>query len=344
MKAPQVTIKDIARQLGISPSTVSRALKDHPDINPETKRQVHELAGQLHYRPNAIALSLRSRNTFTIGVIIPEIVHHFFSTVISGIETVAYNEGYNVILSQSNESFEQEVKGTSALFQSRVDGLLVSVAKETERFEHFAEVIEDGVPIVFFDRIAPGLDADRVIVDDFQGAYNIVEHLIQSGCKRIAHLAAPQNLLIGRNRQFGYIEALRKYHLPVEENLIIKCDNRDEALEATKTLLGLPNPPDGIFAVNDLTASGAITVIRRAGLKIPEDIAIAGFGDGLIAQVLDPQLTTIEQHGYEIGEIAAKLLFQRIKNPEVNKEPVTKLIRTHLVVRESSQHIPLKKL
>jgi len=339
MKAPQITIKDIARELGISPSTVSRALKNHPDINLDTKLHVHELAEKLHYRPNTIALSLRNRSTLTIGVIVPELVHHFFSTVMSGVEKVAHQEGYNVIICQSKESAEQELKSTQALFQSRVDGLLISVAKETENFDYFSEVIDNGVPIVFFDRIAPGLDADRVIVDDFQGAYNVVEHLIKGGCKRIAHLAAPQNLLIGRNRQFGYVDALRKHHLPVEEGLMIQCDNRESAITETINLLSQPNPPDGIFAVNDLTASGVITAVRKMGLRIPEDVAIAGFSDGLIAQVTDPQLTTIEQHGYEIGEMAAQLLFQRIKNPDAIKESVTKLIRTHLVVRGSTKPI-----
>jgi LacI family transcriptional regulator len=337
MKNPQVTIKDIARQLGISPSTVSRALKDHPDINPETKKAIHELAEKLHYRPNAVALSLRSRSSKTIGIIIPEIVHHFFSQVISGIEVVAHNNGYSVIICQSNERFEREKQNVNTLFENRIDGLLVSITKETLSYDHFTELIDNGIPLVFFDRIAPGLEADRVIVDDFQGAYNAVEHMIQYGCKRIAHLAAPQNLLIGRNRQFGYMEALKKYHLPVKEELIIQCDNRESTFESTQKLLSLPEPPDGIFAVNDLTASGVISAVHRLGMKVPQDVAVTGFSDSMIAQVTEPTITTIEQHGYEMGLTAAELLFDRIFNPDSGKEPITKLIRTNLVIRNSSQ-------
>ena len=211
MKTHQVTIKDIARELGISPSTVSRALKDHPDISPSTKSQVRELVEKLKYKPNAVALSLRSRKSHTIAIIVPQIVHHFFASVISGIEEVAQEAGYNVMIFQSNESYEREVAITQSLVSNQADGLLVSISKTSRKFGHLKELMNGGMPLVFFDRACEELEADRVIVDDFNGAFNAVEHLIRTGCRRIAHFSAPQHLQIGYQRKRGYISALEKH-------------------------------------------------------------------------------------------------------------------------------------
>ena len=263
MRSGQVTIKDIAKELGISASTVSRALKDHPDISSKTKKAVNELAKKWHYKPNAVALSLRHSKTNIIGVIIPEIVHHFFSSVISGIEKIAHEAGYNVMMFQSNESFEREAANVQALLSSRVDGVLVSMSKETKDYGHFKELRDNGIPIVFFDRICNELSSDNVIVDDFAGAFAAVEHLINTGCKRIAHLSAPQHMLLGQNRQKGYRQALLKHKVPIDDDLIVKCDSYDEALEKTPELLNLPKPPDAIFAVNELTAAGALLMVKR---------------------------------------------------------------------------------
>lgn len=337
MRSGQVTIKDIAKELGISASTVSRALKDHPDISVKTKEAVNTLAKEWNYKPNAVALSLRSSKSHVIGVIIPEIVHHFFSSVISGIEKIAHDAGYNVMIFQSNESFIRETNNVQALLSSRVDGVLVSMSKETKKFDHFRELRSNGIPIVFFDRICNELSSDNVIVDDFAGAFSAVQHLIDTGCKRIAHLSAPQHMLLGQNRQKGYRQALLKNKLPVDDDLVIKCDSFDEAKELVPGLLSLSERPDAIFAVNELTAAGALTVVKKAGLRVPQDISIIGFTDGLVSRVTDPALTTLEQHGQEVGLKATELLLERIKDGGMDYEPVTRVVKTSLVVRDSTK-------
>jgi LacI family transcriptional regulator, galactose operon repressor len=222
MKA-HVTIKDLAKELDISPSTVSRALKDHPDISPETKRLVKQLAEQMNYKPNLIAQGLRKSKTNTIGVIVPELIHFFFSTVISGIENVAYARGYNVILCQSDENYDREVTDTRALWNSRVDGMLVSLSRQTIKFDHFQELLDEELPMVFFDRITDELKTSQVIVDDYLGAYKAVELLINKGCKKIVHLAGPENLEISKNRLKGYSDALESHDLVVDQQYIYPC-------------------------------------------------------------------------------------------------------------------------
>lgn len=339
MKGHQVTIKDIARELGISPSTVSRALKDHPDISPETKKQVRELVEKLNYRPNPIALSLRGQKTRIMGVIVPEMVHHFFSSVISGIEEEAIEAGYNVMIFQSNELYEREVLNTQSLISSRVDGVLVSISKTTLKFPHIREILENDIPVVFFDRAPEEIQTDKVVVDDFTGAMDAVEYLIRTGCKRIAHLAAPQHLQIGYQRKRGYISALEKNGMEVDDNLIIKCDTHDEALEVTPKLMSLPDPPDAIFAVNDLTATGVLKVLRKMGKRVPDDVSVVGFTDGLVATVTDPPLSSVSQHGFEMGRKSAKILLRRIENGIDLKHPITEVIKTDLILRESTRKI-----
>lgn len=339
MRSGQVTIKDIAKELGISASTVSRALKDHPDISSKTKLAVNELAKKWHYKPNAVALSLRHSKTNIIGVIIPEIVHHFFSSVISGVEEIAHKAGYNVMMFQSNESYVREMANVQALLSSRVDGVLVSMSKETTDYSHFRELRDNGIPIVFFDRVCNDVASDNVIVDDFAGAFAAVEHLINIGCKRIAHLSAPQHMLLAQNRQKGYRQAMLKYKVPIDESLVVKCDSFDEAVIMTPDLLSLPEPPDAIFAVNEMTAAGALSVIKKFGLRVPEDIAIVGFTDGIVSRVSDPSLTTLEQHGYEVGLRAAEILVGRISDGDMDYEPITKVVKTNLIVRGSTKAI-----
>lgn len=336
MKSSQVTIKDIARALGISPSTVSRALKDHPDISPKTKKAVKELAESLHYEPNAIALSLRSRLTKTIGVIIPQIVHFFFSSVISGIEEIAYKNGYTTIICQSNEEYEKEVHVAQALLSKRVDGVLASVSKTTNKFEHFYEMKNSNTPLVFFDRVCNIPNTDRVIVDDYTGAYKAVKHLIDAGCKRIAHLATSQELLIGRNRRNGYLQALKDNGIEVDEEIILRCDTDQHAKKCIPYLLSLEKKIDGIFAVNDLTAITAMSIIKRSGYNIPEDIAISGFSNSNYSAMTEPPLTSIEQKGFEMGQKAATMLIERIQS-DVDIETRVEQIKTELIVRGSTQ-------
>ncbi len=337
MRSNQITIKDIARILGISPSTVSRALKDHPDINSDTKKAVNELARKLKYQPNAVALSLKNSRSNTIGIIIPEIVHYFFSSVISGIEDIASQRGYTVIICQSNESFDREVANANALLSHRVDGILISVSKQTNTFTHFQNLQEGGIPLVFFDRIAPEINADQVIIDDIEASYHATRHLIENGCKRIAHFAGPQSLLIGRNRLQGYINALTEAGLPVDNRLIIQADTFEKARNTVGQMLDSGIAPDGIFAVNDMTAIGAMQTIQKRGLKIPDDVSIVGFSDGYLSGVTDPHLSSVDQHGYEMGTIAAEMLFKRILSDEDEYIPEVKTLKANLIVRGSSQ-------
>jgi DNA-binding LacI/PurR family transcriptional regulator len=335
MQKGKVTIKDIARELGISPSTVSKALKGHRDISSSTKDTVRQLAESWNYKPDQVALSLKSGLSKTIGVIVPEIVHYFFSTVISGIEDLAYDSGYNVMFCQSSESYAREVKAVDTLLSHRVDGILVSVSKVTDNFDHFRKIQDNGIPLVFFDRVCDDIDTDRVIVDDAVGAYDAVNHLISIGCKNIVHLAGPPNLLIGKNRKEGYLRALREHNLPVREINIIRCDSREDATLIVPELLRRTDKPDGIFAVNDLTAAAAMKIIKDYGYKIPDDIAVVGFTSGLISDITNPTLTSVEQHGYLIGKEAVRLLIDRLEKKH-DLPSQTKIIRTELVVKGST--------
>jgi len=336
IKKPQITIKDIARALNISPSTVSRALKNHPDISQDTKDLVNKYAKDFNYKPNTLALSLRMSKNNTIGVIIPEIVHYFFSSILSGIEQIANAEGYNVIICQSDENYEKEVRNTKALVATRVSGVLASLAKHTTNYDHFQDIIDSDIPLVFFDRICIGLNTDRVVVDDYAGAFAAVEYLIQTGCKRIAFYSSPFHLEISKNRKNGYMDALRKYNLPVDETLIRVCDTREEAIIITPEILDRPNRPDGFFAINDHCAAGILYATKLAKLKVPKDVAIMGFSDGELAKACDPMLSTVEQHGFEIGKHAAKLLIDKI-NGETQGQYSNKIVKTNLIIRGTTK-------
>ncbi len=336
MKSGLVTIKDIAKELSISPSTVSRALKNHPDISEGTKRAVNELAQKLNYQPNAVALSLKQRRSNTIGVIIPEIVHYFFSSVISGIEDVAYDAGFNVIICQSNEKYEREVSNAKTLLANRVDGVLVSISKNTKDFKHLYNFHNNNVPMVFYDRIVPGLIADQVIIDDLGAAYRATKHLINSGRKRIAHFAGPQNLLIGQFRKDGYLKAIREAGLKTDEELIIEADTFEKARLAVMKLINSKKEMDGIFAVNDLTAIGAMQTLQKRGIIIPDEVAVVGFSDGRLSGITNPTLTSVDQHGYEMGTVATEMLLKRITSKEDDYPFETKVLNVDLIVRGSS--------
>jgi LacI family transcriptional regulator len=336
MKQHQVTIKDIAKTLGFSISTVSRALKNHPDISLETRRIVQQAANELKYKPNLLALSLRKSKTNTIGVIIPELVHHFFSSVISGIEDLAYEKGYNVIVCQSNENYEREVIIAQALISNRVDGILASISKNTIDFEHYRNIKNQGIPMVFFDRICPDINSDRVIINDEMGAFLATEHLIKIGCKHIAHFSAPINLLIGQGRLTGYKRALKQYNMPFNPDWVWHCDTRERAAEITHIFMQNHPEVDGIFAVNDSTAISAMQIIQKNGKNVPEDIAIIGFGDGPNALITTPTLSTIEQKGYEMGAEAIRFLFNQIEKDNIEDNFQTKVLSPALVIRQST--------
>jgi DNA-binding LacI/PurR family transcriptional regulator len=335
-KQNPLTIKDIARNLGVSISTVSRALKDHPDISAETRSLVQEFAKRANYRPNVLALSLRRQKTYTIGLIIPAIVHHFFSSVISGMEDLAYKEGYNLVICQSNENQHREAINLQTLIDHRVDGILVSLSKTTKVFDHFQNAVNEGIPIVFFDRICDELDTDKVITDDFEGGRMATAHLLNRGCRNIIHLAAPQHLLIGKNRRDGFCETLKDNGIEIREDRILKCDTSEEVQTLRHHILNLAPDIDGIFAVNDSTAIAAIQILQKNGYKIPGDIAVVGYGDGPNATIIDPALTTVIQKGYEMGRESVRLLLQRLNNPAADILCQTKSFKPVLKIRDSA--------
>jgi len=271
-------------------------------------------------------------------VIIPELVHYFFSSVISGIEDVAYESGYNVMICQSNEKYEREIINAQALLSNRVEGALISISKETADFAHLQMIEESGIPMVFFDRVPDGFDSDCVIIDDKKAAYNAVTHLIESGCKRIAHLAAPFSLGIGKYRLEGYKDALKDHDMPFLEDYVIIADSFDMAVVATRKLIQLPTPPDGIFTVNDLTAVGVMKTLQKMGIAIPEKVAIMGFSAGSYSDITTPTLSSVDQHGYEMGVKAATVLLERIEAERTGKGE-TFYIDTNLVIRESTRKI-----
>lgn len=343
MRLEQATIKDIARELQVSSSTVSRALKDYPGISDETKRKVKEMAEKLHYRPNAIALLLRKSRSFTIGVIIPEVVHFFFSTVISGIEEVAFSRGYNVILTQTNEKLAREKSSIDTMLSNQMDGFLVSYSKETTDFQHFSKLLNQGYPIVFFDRVPEIPGAIHVIVNDYAGAYDATKHLIQQGYSRIVHLAGPSNLKISQERIRGYSDALKEFGIPFLPELVVECTQGtdEEAQKITAQLLQSISPrPDAFFANNDLAAMGAIQACKTAGFSVPQEIGVVGFSNWQFCSIVDPSLSSVAQNGFQIGATATEILLDWIEkktDPETIEPSV--VLETELLVRKSSTRI-----
>lgn len=337
----QITLADLAKELNISTATVSRALKDYPDISDETKLRVLALAKEKNYRPNTMAAGLRNQESKIIGVMIPEIVNHFFSSVIKGIMHVCYDADYRVMLCQSSESYEKEVADANALFSSRVDGLLVSLAHETQRFDHFQDFHDAGIPVVQFDKISEEIpDTSKVVVDDYLGAFHAVEHLILTGHKRIAHLSGPLIAYTSLNRFNGYQAALQHYGIPFDESLVLGCKDitLEEGQAFCKKLMGLPQPPDAIFCITDAVAIGAMVGAKQAGYRVPEDLAVVGFSDWQISAIVEPSLTTVSQPSFEMGKLAAQILIQEIHDLKegrpVNHE--THILKTHLKIRHSS--------
>lgn len=337
MKNRAITIKDIAQELNIAPSTVSRALKDHKNISEETKRKVKDLAEKWDYQPNIMATGLKSNRSNVIGVVIPEIIHYFFSTVLSGIEDTAHNAGYRVIFTQSSENYEREVQNVKTLLANRIDGLLISISKRTNDFSHIKTVKDAGVPIVLFDRITQEIETDYVVVNDFFAAKNAVKHLIKTGCKNIAFFGALNSLLITQNRKNGYKEALQEHKIPVDEDLIFEADSYEDAYSTVLRILSNNKPLDAVFAVNDSTAIGALTALKEFGKQVPKDVSIIGFTDSMISRVCEPSLTTIAQDGYKIGQEATKALLARIKIGNENTEYNTTVLKTDLLLRGTTK-------
>ncbi len=332
------TIRDIAKKLKISTSTVSRALNDHPDIKQSTKDRVNNLAKKLNYSPNPIARSLKNNTTNVIGVIVPEIKHDFFSSAISGIEEVAYHSGYTIIVCQSNESYEREVVNTKSLIQQRVAGLIASISQNTINGNHFKDVIAHNIPLVFFDRASNDVKAIKVVIDDAKSAFNAVTHLISRGRKNIAHLAGPKDLEICKQRLKGYIDALKLASIPINNKLICygKGLHETDGYNSMSSLLKNKIKLDAIFAVNDPVAIGAFQKIKEAGLIIPDDVAIVGFSNNKITSLVEPSMTTVNQPSFEMGKKAAEILIELIENHDGKNSNKTIVLDTELIIRSSS--------
>jgi len=331
-----ITITDLAKRLNLSASTVSRALRDHPDISDETKQRVRAAAKRANYQPNLIAQSLQNKRSNNIGVIVPEIRNRFFATVISGIEDLAYESGYTIMVCQSNDTFQREIINTRALAANRVAGMLVSTSQETTGFDHLQQVISQGVPIVLFDRVVEELAVPKVVVDDFNGAYRAVSHLIETGRTRIAHLTGANSLYISRKRREGYEAALQDHGLPVQEAYIIRGGYHEEdGRRAAMELLEMETMPDGLFAINDPVALGALIHLQDNQVRIPEQIGIVGFSDNPNASLIRPALTTVNQPAYEIGKTAASLLLDILGGTR-SEQDTTIMLETRLVVRDST--------
>lgn len=338
-----VTLKQIAEELNISVTTVSKALKDYPDVSARTKGRVKELASTLNYKPNSFAVNLRTKESKTIGLIIPVIVHHFFANVIKGILSHAEKKGYLVIILQSNESYELEKKQVDLLLRKGVDGILISLANDTVNYKHLNEVVAQGKSLIMFDKIAKTVNCSKVIINDRLAAYKATQHLIDTGCKRIAHFRGsllPQNSI---DRFLGYRKALVDNNIPYDSSLVYICECADKSFEEGQQnalqLLKDHSDVDGIFINTDLVAIGAMSALQKAGIRIPEDIAIVGFSNWFMSSVITPKLTTIDQPGFLMGKTAFKQLYKEIKSRKKNKSIDYKQIEleTTLIKRDSTK-------
>lgn len=337
-----VTIYDIAEKLKLATSTISRALKDHPSISEKTIKKVKKTAEEMGYVPNTLAAGLRGNKTQTIGVLIPTVTQPFLSSLISGIEITAQKSGYNVIIMQSNDSYEAEVSMAKSLYGSRVSGVICSLAMKTIDTSHFEQFVSNNIPLVFVDRVPKDFNTFRVIIDNYAAGFKATQHLIEQGCTRIGHLTAGSkfgNLYTERMR--GYIDALKKYNLEVDEELItdLKTVTYQEGVIASNKLLDLKNPPDGIFASGDIMAVSAIQTAKKRGFKIPEDIAVIGFNNDPISEIIDPNLSTITHPADKMGQISAEIILKSIKSKSSKKDDIKEItfLNTEVLVRESSK-------
>jgi len=333
-------MKDIAQELGVSVATVSRALQNSPRISEERRRMIQTYAREHNFYPNVMGEALRHARVMPskiIGVIVPEFTHYYFSSILTGIEEATAARGFNIMVALSGEQYEREARICETFHRYKVCGVIVSQAKDTRNYDHYQKLIDAGIPMVFYDRICTGVNASRVVVDDYMGAYNAVTHLIESGCQRIAFYGGPQQLEISKNRFNGYKDALLKHGLAVDESIVRVCDNRNDAESITPEILTLDHRPDGFFAVNDDTAIGILYTVKRAGLRVPEDISICGFTNGQRAIACDPMLTTVEQRGHRVGEEAAEILMDKVEGLTPMEKVEKRIVRTRLIIRGTTK-------
>jgi len=332
----RVTIQDLAKELGTTPSTVSRALRNNSAISKAMKKRVVELAKKRNYQVNVMASSLRVGKSKTIGVIVPRINRDFFSNVIAGVEDIAFESGYTVVICQTHDRFEKEQQYINTLIGSGVGGILVSVSLETTTFEHFDEVNRLGIPLIFFDRVFTNSSINKIQNNDKVGAFKAVSHLIENGYKRIAHFAGPEHLNVYKDRKDGYIEALKKNGMPIDESLIIHHDLKiQDGRKDMQRLMESKNPPNAIFSSSDYSALGALLYLKENGFNVPEDVGVVGYSNEKFTGLISPGLTSVDQHGSEIGQYAAKVFLEEINNTG-NKVPRTIILDPNLIVRNSS--------
>ncbi len=335
-----ITMKDIAHELGVSIATVSRALKDSPRISAVQKERIQAYARERNFCPNFLGEALRHSKVQAIkviGVIVPQVVHYYFMSVLSGIEEEARARGYRVMVAQSNERYDKEVAICDDFYKNKVCGIIVSQAKDTKQYAHFEKLMKNGVPLVFYDRICTGVNCSRVVVDDYMGAFTAVSHLIDTGCRKIAFYGSPMNLEISKNRYNGYHDALVKHGLNENPQHIRICDNRAQAEAITPEILVMDDRPDAFFAINDDTAIGILYTAKRMGFRVPEDISICGFTNGDRAKACDPMLTTVEQRGVAVGEEAANILIGQVEGAIPRNVVEKRVVRTRLVVRGTTR-------
>jgi Transcriptional regulators len=332
----EVTIYDIAKALSLSPSTVSRALKDHPHIKKETKKKILSVAGKMGYRHNKFASSLRQKHTNTIGVVVPRLNSYFMATALAGIEKIASENCYGMIISQSQESWIKEISCVSTLFNSRVDGLLVSLAFETKNFDHFNILFNRDIPVIFFDRVADCQGCINVVIDNYKAAYEAVSHMLNQGCRRIVHLGGNMLRNVYSERLRGYKQALSDFNIEFNQDMLFITDMSERAgIDVAGKLLKIRPKPDGLFTSNDTTAVSAIVELEKAGVRIPDDIAVVGFNNEPISQVVKPNLTTVDYPAREIGEIAASSLISLLNNSQPSTLS-TIVLKHNLIIRNSS--------
>lgn len=340
MSQSSITMRDIAEALGVSVATVSRALKNSPRISEAQRDKIKTYAREHNYFPNVLAESLRNSRTRplkVIGVIVPQFQHFYFASVLSGIEQEAMSRGYTIMVGESHDEFEREDLICQRFDENKVCGVIVSQAKNTTRYDHFNKLLSHGVPLVFYDRICTALNCDRVVVDDYQGAYNAVNHLIETGCRRIAFYGSPMTMEISKNRYNGYRDALLKAGLRPEEKFFRICDNRTDAEAVTPEILSKEEVPDAFFAVNDDTAIGILYTAKRMGFRVPQDISICGFTNGQRAVACDPMLTTVEQRGERVGEEAANILISKVEGEIPMNKVEKRVVRTRLIIRGTTR-------
>lgn len=338
---PKVTIHDIAKKLNITASTVSRALNNNPRISENTRKTVQKAAKDLKYQPNKIAAALRHGKSHVIGVIVPRTDRSFFASVIRGIEEVANKIGYKVIICQSYDDYEQEVQTIDALFSARVDGIIASLGKNTENYSHFERAQEKGIPLVLFDRTTDELEVSQVMINDHLGAYKTVEHLIQQGCRRIAHFTSPKKVSIFKERHRGYLDALKDYDIPFDPELVVESNLQlEDGRNSMEQLLKLKNTPDAVFSASDYGAMGAMQVLKERAFKIPEEVALAGFSNEPFTSFTDPTLTTVDQLSITMGRVTAELFFKQL-NADKSKAfiPQKVILKPEIIIRKSTLRV-----